>query len=80
MARIEDTEKKMNQEEYEQDLKRRQAEHLKNIGQVNAPFQQAWKPCLHDQCQSCHGTGVTITGAPCVHGLHCDCPKCNFSY
>lgn len=74
--------KAMDKEQYEKDLQERQRRHLENVGQQNSsfPFQPAWKPCLHDQCQSCHGTGVTITGASCVHGISCDCPKCAVSY
>lgn len=74
------------QEQYEKDLKERQKRHLENVGQlannglVGNNFTPPWKPCLHDQCTSCHGTGITITGASCVHGLSCSCPKCASSY
>lgn len=60
-------------ETYERELAERQRKHLEAIS-VNA--RQRWKPCLHDQCQQCHGTGRTAFG-PCVHGLACDCPKCS---
>jgi len=63
-----------NREDYERDLKRRQEEHLKNIrGGTNDPY---WKPCAHDQCPECLGTGIKRNGSVCVHCLTCDCPKC----
>jgi hypothetical protein len=56
----------------EQDLKKRQAEHLKNVrGGRN------WQPCLHDGCSECFGTGVRRDGTACVHNLSCSCPKCS---
>lgn len=57
---------------YEADLKRRQAEHIRNVQGNNIP----WQPCMHDQCTECHGTGVKITGGTCVHMISCHCPKC----
>ena len=65
----------INREQYERDLKLRQQAHLAHIAN-----QQAWQPCAHDNCMSCHGTGITITGSPCVHMLTCSCPKCSPSY
>lgn len=76
----------MDREQYEQDLKERQERHLKNVGNfanggfAGNNFTPSWQPCLHDQCQSCHGTGITITGASCAHALSCPCPKCTSSY
>ena len=60
-------------EEYERELKVRQAEHLRNIAKNKAP---KWVPCLHDVCPHCLGTGQKIDGSPCVHNLDCTCPKC----
>lgn len=60
-------------EEYEADLKRRQADHLKAVRGNGIP----WQPCMHEQCPSCHGTGITLNGHPCVHGISCPCPKCS---
>lgn len=60
------------QEDYYRDLQRRQADHLRKAG-----CGKPWKPCAHDQCSSCHGTGIRIGGGRCVHMLHCDCPKCS---
>lgn len=59
----------INQEEYERNLKECQERHLKR-------FQKHWQPCLHDQCQSCHGTGINVFGSRCIHGISCSCPKC----
>jgi len=62
----------MNRLEYEKDLANRQREHLERVnGRLN------WKPCAHDQCTSCHGTGIKEDGSYCIHCLYCDCPKCS---
>jgi len=55
---------------YEKELNERQVKHLNQ-------FQKPWKPCLHDQCSECHGTGISRFGGMCVHGISCSCPKCN---
>lgn len=62
----------MDREDYYRDLQRRQADHLRK-----ARCGKPWKPCAHDQCSSCHGTGIRIGGGRCVHMLCCDCPKCS---
>lgn len=67
----------MNKEDYERDLKKRQEEHLKRIQERPGT---AWKPCAHDSCTSCLGTGRKADGSPCVHMLYCNCPKCTPSY
>lgn len=33
--------------------------------------------CLHDNCKSCNGTGIKVTGGICIHNLYCSCPKCS---
>lgn len=38
------------------------------------------KPCLHDQCSECHGTGKKEKGETCVHWISCPCPKCTPYY
>lgn len=60
--------------QYEEDLARRQKEHLYNISRRN---DSNWQPCLHDSCPSCLGTGVRSDGTPCIHGISCPCPKCS---
>lgn len=63
----------IDREQYERELAERQRQHLQNIqGAKN----ENWRPCMHDQCISCHGTGVNSLGQPCVHGISCPCPKC----
>lgn len=57
--------------EYEDDLARRQREHLDQVHGQN------WQPCMHDACTECVGTGVKRDGTPCVHMLSCPCPKCS---
>jgi hypothetical protein len=60
-------------DEYERDLQRRQKEHLDNV----ASHGPAWRPCLHDSCPECLGTGVRRGGGACIHGISCPCPKCS---
>lgn len=60
-------------EEYEKELKQRQERHL---AQVNTQ-KIAWRPCMHDECTQCHGTGIKVTGGACIHGIACPCPKCS---
>lgn len=64
-------------EEYERNLKRVQKEHLDRI---NHGDNLAWSPCLHDQCPSCHGTGLKLDGSLCIHNISCPCPKCSPRY
>ena len=63
----------MDRKSYEEDLKRRQDQHLRNIQQAN---DRNWRPCMHDQCQQCHGTGIKYDGSSCIHMISCPCPKC----
>lgn len=62
----------MNKEQYEENLRRIQKQHLENIQKHTH-----WQPCMHDQCTECHGTGMKLDGTPCVHGISCPCPKCS---
>ena len=64
----------MNREQYEEDLKRRQAEHLR---QVRGNRDRNWSPCAHNQCMQCHGTGIKLDGTYCIHSLYCSCPNCS---
>lgn len=64
----------MDREQYERDLKRRQEEHL---GHVRGHQDADWKPCMHDGCPECIGTGVKRDGSICIHMLYCSCPKCS---
>ncbi len=67
----------MNRDLYEEGLRQRQEQHLKNI-ENNQSFN--WKPCRHDGCTECVGTGIKSNGQVCVHMLYCDCPKCSPTY
>ena len=60
----------MNKDEYEEDLQRRQQEHLKVVAK------SSWEPCDHDSCVECIGTGLKCDGTACVHIMECSCPKC----
>jgi hypothetical protein len=61
-------------EQYEQELRKRQQEHLAKVRQR---FKENWQPCLHDSCTDCHGTGVKADGGYCIHMISCPCPKCS---
>ena len=50
----------MDRNEYEEDLKRRQKEHLQNV-ERSKRFGE-WKPCVHDNCPECVGTYVKKDG------------------
>jgi len=63
----------MDREQYEKRLKRKQEQHLQKIKSFQNPN---WKPCLHDSCTSCCGTGIKIDGTICGHSISCPCPKC----
>ncbi len=67
----------MDRESYEQELKLKQKEHLKNLQKL---IEDAWQPCLHDLCPECVGTGVKKDGTRCIHNISCPCPKCNPRY
>ena len=73
-------EKSMDRDAYEEDLRRRQKEHLdrvhENLSHQGRGFNPQWQPCMHDQCTECHGTGVRVNGGSCVHCLSCPCPRC----
>ncbi|MCK9435781.1 MAG: hypothetical protein M0Q12_01075 [Synergistaceae bacterium] len=68
----------MDRKKYEEDLKQKQAEHLKNVRGGRNDIN--WQPCLHDGCESCHGTGVKLDGSRCFHNISCPCPKCRPSF
>jgi len=38
------------------------------------------RPCLHDGCPACGGTGVRKDDSSCVHMISCPCPKCSSSF
>ena len=61
----------MDRKTYEEDLKRRQAEHLNRLSN-----NENWQPCMHDTCPNCLGTGIRKDGGMCIHGISCPCPKC----
>ena len=61
-------------DEYYKDLARRQGEHMK---QISDQQDFNWRPCMHDQCTDCVGTGVKRDGTPCIHGISCPCPRCS---
>lgn len=60
----------MNRKLLQDDLHRRQQQHLNNIENNN------WQPCLHDNCPECLGTGRKSDGLICIHSISCNCKKC----
>lgn len=60
---------------YEDDLAKRQKEHLDQV----ANNQPKWnnQPCMHDACPSCIGTGIKLDGSMCIHSISCHCSKCS---
>lgn len=62
----------LDREQYERELAERQRKHLESVRQ-----QKPWRPCMHDACQQCHGTGINRFGGTCVHMISCPCPKCS---
>lgn len=62
----------MNREEYEKDLANRQKKHIDGI-----QSKQHWRPCMHDNCPECCGTGIRRDGRACVHMISCPCPQCS---
>ena len=73
----------LDREQYYEDLRKRQEEHLKRVkivydqGYPNQQFTPPWRPCMHDSCPECQGTGVRLDGSTCVHMISCPCPKCS---
>ncbi len=67
----------INREQYEKDLAERQRRHLEDIKRKS---DSNWRPCMHDSCTKCHGTGIDSIGFPCVHMISCPCPKCRPSF
>lgn len=65
----------INREFYENDLKRRQENHLKRINN-----NIKWTPCMHDNCPECIGTGFKSNGSICIHMIACNCHKCSPTY
>lgn len=65
------------QQKYYEDLRKRQAKHLQNVKGQN---DSNWRPCMHEQCGSCCGTGIQANGSPCIHMISCPCPKCTPYY
>lgn len=59
---------------YEEVLRQRQEEHLRSLKQH---CDRNWRPCLHDSCPECVGTGIRRDGSACVHMISCPCPKCS---
>lgn len=63
--------------QYEEDLRRRQEEHMRRMQEYGRQRLPKWRPCLHDGCTECHGTGKKVDGSPCVHMISCPCPRCS---
>lgn len=66
------------QDQYEKDLREKQKRHLEEVNKNDGwgKGRLPWKPCRHDGCSECHGTGIRKDGSTCVHMISCDCPRC----
>lgn len=64
----------MNREQYERDLAERRRKHLEAVTQRQ---DADWRPCVHENCPECVGTGIKKDGSSCVHMISCPCPKCS---
>jgi len=67
----------INREQYERELAEKQRRHLEQVANIG---NHNWRPCMHDACTECCGTGIKRDGSMCVHGISCPCPKCTPSY
>ncbi len=67
----------INKEDYEKQLAERQRQHLERL---NGAQNNNWRPCMHDACPECVGTGIKANGGPCIHYISCPCPKCSPTY
>lgn len=68
----------MDREQYEKDLRERQRRHLENVRTMRSNTTDGgWRPCLHDACPECLGTGIKADGSTCIHCISCPCPKCS---
>lgn len=67
----------IDRDKYERDLRECQRKHLEGI---KIGRKTNWRPCLHNGCTSCFGTGRKADGSICIHMLSCPCPKCSPSY
>ena len=65
--------------QHEAEVAERKRKHLEAIEAHRKATEPAWRPCLHDACPKCHGTGQQIDGTPCFHALSCPCPKCTLT-
>jgi hypothetical protein len=82
----------VDKQQYEEDLKYKREQHLEAVkrhksmqdvfkgSSINEIPNTTWKPCLHDLCSSCFGTGIKVDGTSCIHYLSCTCPKCQPTY
>ena len=66
----------MERKEYEEGLKKRQEEHNRHLDE-HLTRATPWRPCMHDECSECVGTGRKRDGTVCVHMISCPCPKCS---
>lgn len=68
----------IDRDKYEKELDEKQKRHLsvaKSIAR-NSTYGN-WKPCMHDQCTLCFGTGRKADNSFCIHYIACSCPKCS---
>ena len=86
----------VDKQQFEEDLKYKREQHLEAVkrhksmkdsfmggirgSSITEVPNTTWKPCQHDLCSGCFGTGVKLDGTPCIHYISCTCPKCQPTY
>jgi len=66
----------LDEDEYYRQLRERQKQHLENVERSLNTHKTPFRPCMHDQCTQCQGTGKKLDGSMCIHMISCPCPKC----
>ena len=61
----------------DEELRRRQREHLERVHARRGGGSTREVDCLHNQCPFCWGTGIDANGERCIHMIACGCPRCS---
>lgn len=60
----------------DEELRRRQDEHMEEVHRRMNQDQSREVDCLHNQCTECVGTGIRKDGTKCLHMISCPCSRC----
>ena len=61
----------------DEELRRRQREHLERVHARRGGGSTREVDCLHNQCPLCWGTLIKANGERCIHMIACGCPRCS---